>query len=98
MLCANNFSEAFLSLNIFLALLWTAPEHICNLKYQYSQPGDVYSYGIILQEIITREYPYHMFENMTAKGNYFNLSTVCFWSFDTCIWSIGLGYSFDSLV
>ncbi|KAL4229979.1 Nitrogen permease regulator 2 [Mactra antiquata] len=43
-------------------LLWTAPEHLRNLDatygVNYSQPGDVYSFGIILQEIITRNEPF----------------------------------------
>lgn len=48
-------------------LLWTAPEHIDNIKCPHSKEGDVYSYGIILQEIITRGTPYAMFEHLTAK-------------------------------
>lgn len=49
-------------------LLWTAPEHLDNIKFPRSKEGDVFSYGIILQEIITRGYPYSMFEDLTAKG------------------------------
>ena len=46
------------SSGLFLAsaLLWTAPEHLEDESK--SQLGDVYSYGIILSEIITRDYPY----------------------------------------
>ena len=50
------------------AKLWTAPEHLDNIKEPHSKEGDVYSYGIILQEIITRGSPYSMFNNLTAKG------------------------------
>ncbi|CAH3159682.1 unnamed protein product [Porites lobata] len=42
-------------------LLWTAPEHIDFNKGEksgFSQKGDVYSYGIILQEISTRCKPF----------------------------------------
>ncbi|KAL4234394.1 hypothetical protein ACF0H5_006041 [Mactra antiquata] len=38
------------------ALLWTAPEHL--RSYGYSQKGDVYSFGIILQELINRTEPF----------------------------------------
>lgn len=48
-------------------LLWKAPEHIDNPKYPHSQPGDVYGYGIILQEILMRAFPYCMHENVTAQ-------------------------------
>ena len=42
-------------------LLWTAPEHINLTKVERegsSQKADVYSYGIILQEIATRSKPF----------------------------------------
>ncbi|KAL7668412.1 hypothetical protein ACOME3_009114 [Neoechinorhynchus agilis] len=45
-------------------LLWTAPEHLRNTDTREgltgSQPGDVYSFAIILQEIILRSAPYSM--------------------------------------
>lgn len=45
----------------FTDLLWTAPEHINLSKVEregLSQKADVYSYGIILQEIATRSKPF----------------------------------------
>ena len=44
-----------------LDLLWTAPEHINISKVEregFSQKGDVYSYGILLQEMSFRSEPY----------------------------------------
>ncbi|XP_065649694.1 atrial natriuretic peptide receptor 2 isoform X2 [Hydra vulgaris] len=48
-------------------MLWKAPEHIENKQFPYSQFGDVYSYGIIMQEIITRDLPFSMFTNLSLK-------------------------------
>lgn len=48
-------------LSIYSDLLWTAPEHINLGKVERegsSQKADVYSYGIILQEIATRSKPF----------------------------------------
>lgn len=52
-----------------LELLWTAPEHLRNPDgiIGYSQKGDVYSFGIILQEIILRAAPYER-NVFTAEG------------------------------
>ena len=54
----------------FLELLWVAPELIkdynCTGK---SKEGDVYSYGIILSEILSREDPYAEYE-MEPQGNF----------------------------
>ncbi|XP_074628982.1 atrial natriuretic peptide receptor 1-like [Acropora palmata] len=47
--------------------LWTAPEHIFNDGFPRSQPGDVFSYGIVLSEILTRALPYNMFEDLSHK-------------------------------
>ncbi|GFY43684.1 retinal guanylyl cyclase 2 [Trichonephila inaurata madagascariensis] len=42
------------------SLLWTAPEHLRRQDpYRYgSKKGDVYSFAIILQEVITRSLPF----------------------------------------
>ncbi|XP_022796077.1 atrial natriuretic peptide receptor 1-like [Stylophora pistillata] len=48
--------------------LWTAPEHIFNTEYPRSQPGDAYSYGIILSEIATRGLPFSMYEDLSAQA------------------------------
>lgn len=47
--------------------LWTAPEHIFNENFPRSQQGDLFSYGIVLSEILTRGLPYSMFEDLSAK-------------------------------
>lgn len=41
-----------------LAWLWTSPEHLREGQIGGSAPGDVYSFGIILQEVITEMVPY----------------------------------------
>lgn len=46
-----------------LELLWTAPEIVRNTKgvsKNGTQPGDVYSFGIIMQEVVVRGEPYCM--------------------------------------
>ncbi|KAJ9591048.1 hypothetical protein L9F63_027744, partial [Diploptera punctata] len=43
-------------------LLWTAPELLRNssLRKTGTQPGDVYSFGIIMQEVVVRGEPFCM--------------------------------------
>lgn len=51
-------------------MLWCAPEHISDgeMDHRGSQKGDVYSYGIILQEIAIRKPPYSMY-TFEPQGN-----------------------------
>lgn len=55
---------------IFSDMLWCAPEHIIDgeMDNRGSQKGDVYSYGIILQEIANRKPPYSMYP-FEPQGN-----------------------------
>lgn len=50
-----------------LELFWRAPELIQKDYSKKSKEGDVYSYGIIISEILTREDPYADY-GMDAKG------------------------------
>ena len=58
-----------------LAQVWKAPEHLVReastqteAVNSVSQFGDVYSFGIIMQEVILRARPFSTFE-MEAGGN-----------------------------
>ena len=55
---------------LFSDMLWCAPEHIIDgeMDNRGSQKGDVYSYGIILQEIANRKPPYSMYP-FAPQGN-----------------------------
>jgi serine/threonine protein kinase len=57
-------------------LLWTAPEilrvGVKNMPYG-TQKGDVYSFAIVLQEILTREPPFFVGE-ISPKGQWVLLS------------------------
>ncbi|CEF69991.1 Atrial natriuretic peptide receptor 1 [Strongyloides ratti] len=39
--------------------LWIAPEHLKKFEYVTSKKGDIYSFGIIVSEIITRKEPWN---------------------------------------
>jgi len=54
-----------------LGLLWTSPELVRLEKRppKGTQKGDVYSFGIILQEIFLRCNPYFYNDDSTTKGN-----------------------------
>lgn len=48
-------------------MLWTAPELLRNLVSGGSFAGDVFSFSIIIQEVISRTLPYAMMD-MPAHG------------------------------
>lgn len=50
-------------------LLWTAPELLRQsaLRKRGTQPGDVYSFGIIMQEVVVRGEPFCMLA-LTPEG------------------------------
>lgn len=50
-----------------VALLWTAPELLREDNIQGSQAGDVFSFGIVLQEVMIRDKPYANIP-LNAKG------------------------------
>lgn len=61
------------TVNIILTeLLWTAPELITGSMYpgaMASLKGDVYSFGIILEEIVVRAGPFHHYTpTVSNKG------------------------------
>lgn len=58
-------------LNFFEDLLWTAPELLRHaaLRKRGTQPGDVYSFGIIMQEVIVRGEPFCMLAR-SPEGTY----------------------------
>lgn len=66
--------KCFLTMVLFLEeLLWVAPEllseHTTNL-IPATQKGDVYSFAIVLEEIVVRGGPYEFVKNdLTTQGN-----------------------------
>ncbi|OQV18216.1 Atrial natriuretic peptide receptor 1 [Hypsibius exemplaris] len=60
-----------LNFQYYASMFWTAPELLDYPNGPGTQEGDVYAYGIILQEVILREEPYSMYtiepEEIIAK-------------------------------
>lgn len=54
---------------LFADLLWTAPELLrdCGLLRRGTQSGDVYSFAVVMQEVLLRGDPYCML-SLTAEG------------------------------
>lgn len=52
--------------------MWTAPEHLRQRKPEMngSQKGDVYSFSIVLQEIITRSGPFETVKVIGGDGKF----------------------------
>lgn len=67
-----------------LELLWTAPELLRNPVRGGSYAGDVFSFSIIIQEVIARTLPYAMMD-MPAQGKRFSISLSDHWSGVTVI-------------
>lgn len=67
--------------------LWTAPEHLRHADV--SQKGDVYSYGIIAQEIILRRETFYTTHCRDNRGNSTDFSSIAaFWDGWSCNWPI----------
>lgn len=67
--------------------LWTAPEHLRHADV--SQKGDVYSYGIIAQEIILRRETFYTGHCRDNRGNSTDFSFItAFWDGCSCNWPI----------
>ena len=52
----------------YKALLWTAPESILQESNRRTKCGDIYSFGIIMSEIINRVEPFASYKTYSAKN------------------------------
>ena len=62
----------FIYIYNFSDLLWKAPELLRdeNLMLKGTQPGDVFAFSIIMQEVVVRGPPYGKIQ-LTTQGNIF---------------------------
>jgi serine/threonine protein kinase len=64
----------YVNFNCFcIAFLWTSPELLRKpdeFAIRGSQKGDIYSFGIIMQEILFQSKPYFLCETLDAKGDF----------------------------
>lgn len=65
-------------LSLELEKLWRAPE-LLDSEFLATKEGDVYSFGIIMYEIMTRSDPYYLHSTLT-EGNR-NKLFLCFMEF-----------------
>ena len=66
-LCNDEQSHVVSEYEQFRELFWTAPELLTSNDKRGTAKGDVYSFGIILQEILYRSMPYNL-NGVTPKG------------------------------
>lgn len=75
----HSFFILFHKFCLFTELLWKAPELLrkSNAPPNGTQKGDVYSFGILLYEIIGRKGPYGQI-NVTPSGIFLQNFMMCF--------------------
>lgn len=53
---------------LFSALLWTAPESISVNVARRKKEGDIYSFGIVISDIINRLPPFSVYSQYRPRG------------------------------